>query len=113
MQRFIITMKLTPHGVADLEHLPNFCDRVAELWRLAHGEFDRIDITAGRFDLIATGTFPSALHAMQFSAALSADGTVTTETSPAVDHSNASDMKAILLHVHQTLMPGKKVDPAG
>jgi uncharacterized protein with GYD domain len=110
MQRFIITMKLTAHGAAHIEQLPQFCDAIGDLWERAGGELEHVDITAGRFDIIASGRFPSSLHAMQFATAISSDGYVSTETSSAVDHRNATDVRTLLALVHGTLMPEKKTD---
>jgi uncharacterized protein with GYD domain len=110
MQRFVFTMKLTSRGARSLETLPQFCDMVATIWEEIGGRMDRLEITSGRFDLIATGTFPSFLHAMQFSTTVSADGYVSLETSASVDHRDATDVSAILPRKHGTLTVEKKVE---
>jgi len=110
MQRVVIKMNLTAAGAANLELLPQFCDMVVRLWEKAGGELELFDITTGSSDLIACGSFPSSLHALQFSAALSSDGYVDTDTSYSVSHRDASDVKNMLPLVHGTLTPEKKLD---
>jgi uncharacterized protein with GYD domain len=105
MQRYVITMKLTHRGVQHVEGLPQFCDAFVKFWKETGGELDMLNLTMGDDDLIAFGTFPSAMAAAEFSLGVSAGGFVSTTTSVAFDHTQIDEVARVLLHRHQTLVP--------
>jgi uncharacterized protein with GYD domain len=108
MQRFVMTMRLTARGARNVEQLPSFCDAFRASWREAGGKLDHLDLVQGEYDLVACGTLPSAMVALQLTLAVIADGMVTVQTSASFDYREASEATALVPKRHQTLMPESK-----
>ena len=80
MPDYIMLMKLTGRGAADLDHTPNLIEAAQELWVELGGTMSSFHVTFGDYDFVAVGEAPNDWVAASFAAAFAASGWATTTT---------------------------------
>lgn len=80
MVAFVLLMKLTAKGVADIKAAPARIEEGIRAFETMGGKVHSFHVTMGPYDYVAVGEAPSDEVAATFAMALSAQGNVTTTT---------------------------------
>ena len=96
MVTYILLMKLTDKGIADVKHSPDRISDGIKLWESMGGKVLDMYMTMGDFDYVAIGEGPDDKAAAAFALALSAGGTVRTTSLKAFGLEEAKQIVAAL-----------------
>lgn len=80
MAAYVLLMKLTDRGGAEIKAAPGRIDEGIKAFEAMGGKMYSFHITMGPYDYVAMGEAPSDEAAAAFSLALTAQGNVTTTT---------------------------------
>ena len=83
MPDYVLFMKLTARGAEVIDTAPDRMAAATKMWAEFGGEMTSFHATFGEYDFVAVGSAPNDWAAAAFSAALAANGFVTTTTARA------------------------------
>jgi uncharacterized protein with GYD domain len=78
MPAYVLLMKMTAKGAADMKNAPQRVADSLKLWDKMGGSLKSIHITMGPYDYVGIGEAPDDETAAAFAMAMSASGNVTT-----------------------------------
>jgi uncharacterized protein with GYD domain len=78
MPAFVMLMKLTAQGAADIKAAPERIDEGVKAFEAMGGKMYSFHVTMGQYDYVAIGEAPTDEAAAAFSLALTAQGNVST-----------------------------------
>ena len=96
MVTYILLMKLTDKGIADMKHSPDRISDGFKLWESMGGKVLDMYMTMGDFDYVAIGEGPDDQAAAAFALALGAAGAVRTTSLKAFSLEEAKQIVAAL-----------------
>jgi uncharacterized protein with GYD domain len=99
MVTYILLMKLTDKGIADVKSQPERIADAMRLWESMGGKTVGVYLTLGDFDLVAIGEGPDDRTAAAFALALGSAGAVRTTSLKAF---GLEEAKAIIASLPQT-----------
>lgn len=94
MPGYVVLMKYTPQGLANIKDSP---ERIKQAWGLAEklgGKPVGVWVTMGRYDLVAVGDFPDDQVAATWAITLAKQGNVTTQTMRALSQDEFAQVVA-------------------
>ena len=96
MPGYVMLMKWTSKGVADLKGVPERVKRNKEAMQKAGGKIVGVWFTMGEYDLLAIGDFPNDQAASAFALSVASQGNVTTTTMRALSEAEFAEVVAKL-----------------
>jgi uncharacterized protein with GYD domain len=95
---YVVLMKLTAQGAARAVDMPTRFNEIGALVTKLKGRLDRLYLTMGEYDLVASVDLPDDETAMTFSMTLTQGGFVTTTTMKAFE---IDAVHRLALPIHQ------------